>query len=121
MAQLRQDHQQFLDRGVVIIAVGPETAEDFKSFWASREMPFTGIPDPKHNIANMYGQQVDIFKLGRMPAMFIIDKAGKIRYRHYGKSMSDIPPNADILALLDKINKENSTLPGNEINVTASG
>jgi peroxiredoxin Q/BCP len=106
MAQLRLDHQQFLDRGAVIIAVGPETAEDFKSFWESRAMPFSGIPDPKHVIANMYGQQVDIFKLGRMPAMFIIDKAGKIRYRHYGKSMSNIPPDADILGLLDNLNKE---------------
>lgn len=108
MAQLRQDYQQFLDRGAVIVTVGPETAEDFKSFWTTREMPFTGIPDPKHVIANLYGQQVDIFKLGRMPTMFVIDKAGKIRFRHYGKSMSDIPPDADILALLDNLNKENA-------------
>jgi len=107
MAQLRQDFQDFVDRGAEIIAVGPENRKDFSAFWKSREMPFTGIPDPKHNIGDLYGQQVDVFKLGRMPALFVIDKEGKIRYRHYGNSMSDIPPDKDILSLLDDLNKEN--------------
>ncbi len=106
MAQLRQDYQEFVNRGAVIITVGPETAEDFTLYWISNNMPFTGIPDPKHIIANLYGQQVDIFKFGRMPAMFVIDKEGKIRFRHYGKSMSDIPLDKDILTLLDDLNKE---------------
>jgi peroxiredoxin Q/BCP len=105
MAQLRQDYQNFTDRGTAIIAVGPENAEAFAEFWHSRDMPFTGIPDPNHAIAKLYGQQVDIFKLGRMPAMFIIDKEGKIRFQHYGNSMSDIPKDKDILALLDDLNK----------------
>ena len=39
-------------------------------------MPFTGIPDPKHKIADLYGQEVSITKLGRMPAQMVIDKQG---------------------------------------------
>jgi len=69
-------------------------------------MPFIGIPDPKHHVANLYGQKVDPFKLGRMPTVFLIDKEGKIRYRHYGDSMSDIPANKEVLSLLDDLNKE---------------
>ena len=106
MAQLRQDYQSFKDRGAEIIAVGPENAENFTAYWRSREMPFPGIPDPKHEIENLYGQKVEIFKFGRMPAMFVIDKEGRIRFRHYGNSMSDIPKDAEILSLLDKINEE---------------
>ena len=90
------------------MAVGPENPGDFSDYWRSRDMPFTGIPDPGHDIENLYGQQVKMLKFGRMPAIFVIDKQGKIRFRHYGDSMSDIPKDEDILSLLDDINKENN-------------
>ena len=38
-----------------------------------------------------------------MPAQVLIDKAGVARFVHYGHSMSDIPGNAEILALVDEI------------------
>jgi peroxiredoxin Q/BCP len=34
----------------------------------------------------------------------IVDKAGMARFVHYGHSMSDIPENAEVLALLDQLN-----------------
>ena len=37
--------------------------------------------------------------------MMVIDKAGQVRYMHYGDAMSDIPPNAHILAILDELNQ----------------
>ena len=50
----------------------------------------------------LYGQEVNLFKLGRMPAQVLIDKEGMARYVHYGHSMSDIPSNEEILALIDE-------------------
>jgi peroxiredoxin Q/BCP len=41
-----------------------------------------------------------------MPGQIIVDKAGLVRYIHYGHDMTDIPANAEILALLDTLNKE---------------
>jgi hypothetical protein len=64
------------------------------------------LPDPKHTVANIYKQEVNLFKLGRMPALMLLDKKGQVRYQHYSSSMSDIPENRLILAFLDKINKE---------------
>ena len=52
----------------------------------------------------LYGQEVNLFKLGRMPAQVLIDKAAVPRFVHYGHSMSDIPKNEEILALGDEIN-----------------
>jgi peroxiredoxin Q/BCP len=106
MAQLRQDYQKFVDRQAGVIAVGPEGARAFSDFWVSEKMPFIGIPDPGHTLAKLYGQEVNPFKMGRMPALIVIDKEGRIRYQHYGDSMSDIPSNKDILSLLDDLNKE---------------
>jgi peroxiredoxin len=106
MAQLRHDHQQFVNRNTEIIAIGPEKAEAFKKWWDEHKMPFTGIADPKHVISDTYGQQVKLVKLGRMPASLLIDKGCQIRYSHFGDSMSDIPESQEILTLIDELNTE---------------
>jgi peroxiredoxin len=106
MAQLREDYQKFVDREAEIIAVGPENPGTFADWWHKEKMPFTGIGDNKHVIANLYGQEVNPLKMGRMPAFFVIDKEGRIRFRHYGTSMSDIPENDTVLSLLDELNRE---------------
>ena len=73
-------------------------------YWEVEHLPFIGLPDPKHVVANLYGQEVNLFKLGRIPALMVIDKKGQVRFQQYSNSMSDIPENNLILGLLDKIN-----------------
>ena len=104
MAQLRQDYQKFTDKNAVVIVAGPENAEAFKKYWEKESLPFIGLPDPEHTVLKTYGQEVKIFKLGRMPAQVIIDRQGMVRFVHYGHSMSDIPDNGELLSLLDEIN-----------------
>jgi len=100
MAQLRQDFALFEAEDTVILVVGLENAGAFTEYWEEHDLPFTGPPDPKHSVLKTYGQEVNLFKLGRMPAQVIIDKAGTVRYVHYGHSMRDIPENVEVLALL---------------------
>ena len=104
MAQLRQDFAEFEARDTKIIVVGPEDADAFQSYWSKNDLPFIGLPDPKVTVLKLYGQEVNLFKLGRMPAQVIVDKTGVARYAHYGHSMSDIPENSELIALLDEIN-----------------
>jgi peroxiredoxin len=105
MAQLRHDFQKFMDRQTQVIVVGPEDATAFKSFWEKNDLPFIGLPDPSFSVLKLYGQEVNLFKMGRMPAQIIIDKAGVARFVHYGHSMSDIPENSEVLGLLDQLNQ----------------
>jgi peroxiredoxin len=105
MAQLRRDYRQFVDRDTEIMAIGPESAKAFKEWWDEHQMPFTGIADPKHVIADTYGQQVKLVKLGRMPASILVDKQGRIRYTHFGESMADIPRTEEMLSIIDGLNK----------------
>ena len=93
MAQLRQEYGEFVNRGVEILVIGPEDEGTFKYHWEKTDLPFIGIPDPDHQIADLYGQTVNLLKLGRMPAQVIIDKGGYIRYQHFGDSMRDITSN----------------------------
>ena len=104
MAQLRQDYDQFVARSVEIVVVGPEDAKGFSAYFEKNDLPFTGLPDPKASVLKLYGQEVNLFKLGRMPAQVLIDRAGVARFVHYGHDMTDIPSNAEILALADEIN-----------------
>ncbi|GIV66813.1 MAG: hypothetical protein KatS3mg047_1206 [Bellilinea sp.] len=106
MAQLRQDYEEFRRRGAEIIALGPDGPRAYKRFWEEENMPFIGIPDIKSKIADRYYQEVNLFKMGRMPAVFVIDKDGIIRYKHYASSMSDIPENEEVLKVIDQINEE---------------
>ena len=50
-----------------------------------------------------FGQEIKLLKLGRMPAQVIVDKTGLARYVHYSSSMSDIPNNQEVLALIDAL------------------
>ena len=106
MAQLRQDYQEFVKRQAQVIVVGPEDAKAFAAYWQQHDLPFVGLPDPKASVLKLYGQEVNLFKLGRMPAQVIIDRHGIARFVHYGHLMSDIPDNDEILDIIDQINHE---------------
>ena len=75
----------------------------------AHDLPFVGLPDPGHTVLKLYGQQIKLFKFGRMPAQVLIDKAGIARFVHYGHDMSDIPSNEEILGLIDGLNAEPAT------------
>jgi peroxiredoxin Q/BCP len=106
MAQLRRDYKKFTELETEIIVIGPEDKAAFKDYWNKHDLPFVGLPDPDHRIANIYGQEVKLLQMGRMPTQVLIDKSGRIRYRHFGNSMADITDNRQILALLDELNQE---------------
>ena len=106
MAQLRQDFEKFKNENTVILVVGPEDSKAFAQYWDENDLPFIGLPDPKHTVLKLYGQEIKLFKFGRMPAMVIIDLQGIVRFVHYGHSMSDIPENKDVLETLQALNVE---------------
>jgi len=103
MAQLRQDFAEFEKRNTVIVVVGPENAEAFAKYFLENELPFVGLPDPTHMVLKLYGQDIKLFKFGRMPAQVLVDKNGVARFVHYGHDMTDIPSNAEVFELIDAL------------------
>ena len=104
MAQLRQDYEKLSRLDTEIVVVGPDNAQQFSKYWEDNALQFVGLPDPSHSVLKLFGQEVNLFKLGRMPAQVIIDKQGIARYAHYGHSMSDIPANEEIIEIIEEIN-----------------
>lgn len=86
-----------------MVVVGPENPLAFGRYWKDNELPFVGLPDPAHRVLKLYGQEVKLFKLGRMPAQVLIDKRGMARFVHYGHDMRDIPDDAEIFEVIDEL------------------
>ncbi len=106
MAQLRQDYDQFVALDAEVLVVGPDSESAFRDYWQKHDLPFVGLPDPEHSVLKRYGQQIKIFRFGRMPAQVLVDKEGVARFVHYGKSMSDIPENEEILDLVRSLSTD---------------
>ena len=104
MARIRNDYEKFKSRGAEILAIGPNTEAAFQQYWQKENIPYVGLPDPDHRVAVKYRQEVNLFKLGRMPLMCVVDQEGRIRYVHYGASMADIPENEALLNVIDQLN-----------------
>ena len=104
MARLRDGYTDFTKRDAEILAIGPDSVEKFVSYWGEHHIPFPALPDPEKQVSSIYKQEVNLFKLGRMPLNTVIDRKGNIRYIHYGYSMSDIPDNETLLQVIDELN-----------------
>jgi peroxiredoxin len=105
MAQLRREYDKFLEKDVEIVVIGPENTLAFSAYWQKHNLPFIGLPNPKYTVLKMYGQEVNLFKFGRIPAQVIINKKGLVRFVHYGHDMSDISTNEELLEMLEEMNQ----------------
>ena len=100
---MRENYQEFEKRGVEVLIIDPDGPRAFKRYWEEEKMPFPGCADIDSKVADTYQQEVNILKLGRMPAEIIIDRTGIIRYFHYGELMSDIPLIQQMLEVIDTL------------------
>jgi peroxiredoxin len=101
---MRDHYSEFISRGAEIVAVGPDGTSSFQRYWESEKIPYVGLPDPEKKVLRLYKQEINIFKLGRMPLNCVVDINGRIRYIHFGSNMTDIPDNETFLHVIDQIN-----------------
>lgn len=98
---MKRDFKEFTSRSATIVVIEPHDMEKVAEYWKKEELPMIGIPDEDGKLAKLYGQEWNMLKLGRMPALFVIDRKGALAFAQYGKSMSDIPKNSEMLKVLD--------------------
>jgi len=103
---LRQDYPVLTAAGAEVVAVAPADQVTVARYWDAERLPFVGLADPDHVAADRYEQQVRLLRFGRLPALFIVDRDGRVRYSQRGRSMRDIPSTGAVLAILDEINRD---------------
>jgi peroxiredoxin len=100
---LRQDHQKFVDRGAQVVAIGPHTADEVAAHLRENPTPFPLLPDPDGAVFAAYDVPSRLISLGQQPATFVIDRTGVIRFDAVGAQQWNIPSNATVLEVLDRI------------------
>ncbi|MFX1375788.1 MAG: peroxiredoxin family protein [Promethearchaeota archaeon] len=103
---LSTDYEKIHDKSTEIVAILPDKLENAKQFELNFVKNFPLYYDKNKEVNKLLKQEVKFLKMGRMPAILIIDTQGIIRYAYYGDSMDDIPENEELFAILEKINKQ---------------
>jgi len=79
----RDDYSDYLERGVVILGVSPDTPEKHTKFKQKFQLPFTLLSDVDHQVCELYGVWGKKKMRGKeyygvLRTTFIIDKNGMI-------------------------------------------
>lgn len=92
---LEKLHNQFKDKGLVIVGVNIDNeAANMDDFLRREKLSFTIVPDSKREVAGRY-------KPEKMPSSYLIDKKGIVRHVHAGFKKGDAASiEAEIKALL---------------------
>lgn len=85
------------------MAICPDSPEAIARFWQQEKIPFSGLADPKGKVLGLYQQQIKLLKLGRLPSAVLVDKAGLVRYRQSGSSMTDTVSAETLLKVIQEI------------------
>lgn len=89
--KLREWYPRLREEGVDALVIGPDSREAFRRHFARENLPFRGVPDPDGALLGLLGQARSWIQFGRLPALLAVDPEGRIRLRHMGRSVRDLP------------------------------
>ena len=124
IAELTRDHARFADAGARVAVVVENSAESVRRYAGAREFPFVLLPDPGRELYRAYGVEKGgiaatlapkvIARLlqatfaghrhgkfegteTQVPADFVIDGDGRVRFAHYGRHVADSAATEELL------------------------
>ncbi len=100
---MRDRYKEFQERGAELLAIAPDRPENARTYFQRNEIPFPCLPDPDREVFRLYDVKSALVSLGQRPGLFVIDKAGLVRYAHLGWQQWEIPGVDEILRQLDAL------------------
>jgi peroxiredoxin len=100
---LRDDYPLFRDRGAEVLGIAPHNLEDVEALVESMALPFPVAADPERAVFAIYDVQNRILSLGQRPGLYVVDRQGVVRFAHLGWQQWDLPANAEVLDVLDRL------------------
>jgi peroxiredoxin len=99
LSQLTDDYLYFRGLDTEVIAISPDRVEEALNTSTLHKIPFKLLSDSNDKVIDEYGVR-GAFDYGAEASVFIIDKAGKVRYKYIGKVPQDIPSNEVLLKII---------------------
>lgn len=100
LCDYRDGIDAFGDLGVRVVGISKDDAESHRAFREKHDLPFTLLSDPELEVAAQYGAKG---ALGMKRALFLVDEAGTVRYRHVESVALFRRRREEVLAALDAL------------------
>ena len=102
LCDMRDHHEQFADRGVVVLPISVDSTYALKEYKAKHAMKLDLLSDFKREISRRYGVLIeDRFYSNR--AYFLIDAEGILRWAHVEENPSHRRDDAELLRAIDGV------------------
>jgi peroxiredoxin len=115
MAQLRHDYEKFQALNTEVLVMVPNGLRSIEKHISRHNPPHPVLSDKGSLVARQYQiaiRQTPLIKFAVMTiTLFVVDRAGSIRYAYYPRSYIEEPANGPVLAVLSQLAKAEPTLP----------
>ena len=105
-SELAQNSGAYAARGVQVITVVAQTSDVVRRYVEDQGLPFNILIDESRDVLKAYGVWhrlgLDAWNIAR-PALFVIDRAGGIRYSFVSSHQDEFPTHEDIMKEIDKL------------------
>jgi len=102
LCDMRDHHEQFADRGVVVLPISVDSTYALKEYKAKHAMKLDLLSDFKREVSRLYGVLIeDRFYSNR--AYFLIDAQGILRWAHVEENPSQRRDDAELLRTIDRV------------------
>jgi len=102
LCEMRDDHDQFVQRGVVVLPISVDHTYSLKEYKAKHGMKVDLLSDFKREVSRSYGVLIDDRYYSKR-AYFLIDVDGVIRWAHVEITPNDRREDTELLAAIDAV------------------
>ena len=95
-----QEHEHHRTPGDEVVAVAPESVAAVKRYVTQHPVPYAIVSDADHQVFDAYDVASHTLSLGQRHALFVIDRAGVVRFDSVDKQQWQIPTNKAVLQVL---------------------
>jgi len=96
MLDLKDEYGRIAQQDAEVVAIGTDSIDEAKNMAVDLGLPFKVISDPEHRIIDLY----DVYDGENGTAfitLFLIDKAGVVRFKRSIAGLEDVVPVTDIV------------------------
>jgi len=102
LCDMRDDHDQFAQRGVLVLPISVDSTYSLKEYKAKYAMKVDMLSDFKRDVSRLYDVLLDD-RFYSKRAYFLLDAQGVIRWEHIEDNPSHKRDDAELLAEIDRI------------------
>ena len=102
LCERRDNHDQFLQRGVVVLPISVDSTYSLKEYKAKHAMKVDLLSDFRRDVSRLYGVLLDD-RFYSQRAYFLLDADGVIRWVHVESNPDHKREDAELLEVIDRI------------------